>query len=771
VVRRLAFAVVLACTGRLGAAQAPAADADTSAGAPVGVERAPRRGADGRPEVAASRVEGRIRLDGALDEPTWRRAEVAGGFVQSEPRQGEAATERTEVRVAYDDVNLYVAAYLHDAAGARPVVNDVRKDFREEDQDDFEVLLDTFDDRRNAYVFITNAAGARADRQVANEGREVNGSWDAAWDVRTRRVADGWTLEMAIPFRALRYQTGADRAWGINFSRRIRRKNEVAFWAPVPRSFNLYRVSLAGRLVGLSTAGAGRDLRVKPYAAERAVRDVGGARYAESHDVGADIKYGVTAGLTLDVSLNPDFAQAEADEQQVNLTQFSQFFPEKREFFLENSGIFYVGDAARNNRVQLAPTPDEDLLLFFSRRIGLTPDGREIPIAGGARLTGKAGDWRVGALTMQTRESPVAPSENYAVVRLRRNLSTGTDVGVIAMNREVTGWGGLVRDTAARRVRPGYNRVGGADANVRVAGKLDWNSYLVGTATPGVDGGQYAARSSLNWEGNFFHGKGGVLQIGDGFRDDFAFYRRTGVRKWFTDIGVRPRPRALQRRGVREMHPHIVWNYYEDLAGRMVAKDLHSGYTFFMNDGAYAELSVNPAFQRIESPFRINRGVPAIPAGGYSWTTWQLRGQTDPSRPVTAAFTLVEGGLWSGTQRTANTTVTVRPSYRFRVAAGVQRTNATLARPAGWTAEAAPEFTATLWTARGSYSFNTNMFVDGLSQYDPSQKALNTNVRFNLIHHPLSDLYVVYNEQRVSTPESPVPGRSLIVKFTQMLAF
>ncbi|MGE0440677.1 MAG: DUF5916 domain-containing protein [Gemmatimonadales bacterium] len=707
-----------------------------------------------RPTITAVAAAEPVRLDGVLDDAVWRGAQPVSGFVQSEPSEGRPSSEKTEVWVAFDRRNLYIAAYLHDGDPAALITNDIKKDFKEEDQDDFEVLLDTFGDRQNGYVFITNVAGAKSDKQVANEGREVNASWDAVWSVETRRVEDGWTLEMAIPFRSLRFDPASGRPWGVNFSRRIRRRNEVTFWAPVPRSFNLTRVSLAGDLTGLDLGRSGRNLRIKPYVAGRTVRETGLPGFDQAGDAGLDVKAGIGSGLTLDATFNPDFAQVEADEQQVNLTQFSQFFPEKREFFLENSGIFYVGDAARNNRVTTAPTPDEDLLLFFSRRIGLDPSGRTIAIPAGVRLTGKAGGFTVGALSMQTKGSTANRPTNYGVFRLRRSFRSGSDFGVTLLNRQATDVG------------DDFNRVVSADANIRFFGRLDWNSYLVGTDAPGTARGQYAWRTSLNYESNFFHGKAGVLQIGEGFRDDLGYYRRTAARKYLFDIGIRPRPEWLKQRGVREDHPHIVWDFYEDLAGRSIAYKMHTGNTFFMSNGAFWELSVNPARQVITAPFQISPDVDPIPAGRYDWTEYMLYGSSDPSRVVSLSLRAILGGLWSGTQKTVSSTLTLRPNYRFRMTAGLTRTSADLDRPAD-------HFTATLLTARANYSFSTGMFLDALTQYDPERHLFNANVRFNLIHHPLSDLFIVFNEQRLTPPDQPdlVPGRSVIVKFTQMLAF
>jgi hypothetical protein len=722
----------------------------------TGQQAPPHRGPTERPRIEASRAGEGVRVDGSLDDEVWARARPVSDFVQAEPREGQPASERTEVWVAYDDENLYVGAYLHDAAADRLVVTDIKKDFTETEQDAFSVILDTFHDRRNGYLFSTNPEGARADQQVANEGREINQSWDAIWRVSSQRVDDGWTTEMAIPFRALRFDEGPDRPWGINFRRRIRRKNEIAYWSPVPRSYELTRLSLAGDLFGLPHASGGRDLRVKPYVLGAEVRATGVEDYETRREAGVDLKARLLDAFTLDLTLNPDFAQVEADVQQVNLSQFSQFFPEKREFFLENSGLFYVGDAARNNRINAVPTPDEDLLLFFSRRVGVADDGRAIPIVAGGRLTGRVGGTNLGAIAMRTDEVGGMPGSDYAVLRVRQNVFAGSDVGGIFMSRDAR--------QAVPDVGDDYNRVFGADANLRFLGDVDWNTYLLGTESPDVDQGQYAWRTSLNREGNFVHVKLGAMQLGENFRDDLGFYRRTGVRKYFVDFGLRPRPEAMRRRGVREMHPHIVWSYYEDLSGRIVAKNLHSGYTFFMNDGAFWELSVNPAFERIEEPFRISPDIDPIPAGSYGWATYQFRGSSDPSRRVSAGLTGILGGLWSGTQRTLNADVTLRPSHRFFVEARLQRTHGELDLPDA-------DFTKTFWTFRSNYSFNTNMFIDALVQYDPGSELLNTNVRFNLIHHPLSDLFIVFNEQRFATGEDIPPGRGLTIKATQMVAF
>jgi len=730
------------------------AGTQASAQAVVPITATGQRHAEAARRLTAIAAEAPIKLDGVLDDAIWKRAAVANGFTQSEPATGKPATENTEVRVAFDANFLYVGAYLHDREPGKLIINDIKKDFAEVDQDDFEVILDTYHDRRNGYLFITNAAGAKADRQVAGEGREVNGSWDAVWDVRTQIVADGWTVEMAIPLRALRFEPGVS-TWGINFARRIRRKNEIDTWTPIPREYNVMRVSLAGELDGVHTERAPRDLRLKPYVLGRSVRAIGIKPFTTTGDAGADFKSALTRSLTLDLTVNPDFAQAEADEQTVNLTQFTTFFPEKREFFLENSGTFYVGDAIRTNILSAPLTADEDLLLFNSRRVGLTADGTPMTIPVGGRLTGTIGGLGIGGLLMRTEREGTTPGSLYSALRLKRNLAPGSDIGVFAYGRD--------GETAAA----GQNHVAGVDANVRFAGKVDWNSYIVGSNTPGKSKGQYAWRTSFTYEAPFVHVKAAALELGEGFQDDLGYYRRTSVRKYFLDAGLRPRPAWWQEHGVRELHPHVTWNYYEDLAGQTIGKNLHNGQTWFFSDGAYTEISANMKFDILKDSLRLNRGntkAQRLAPGGYNWTEWQWLYVTNASRPVSLNVTGITGGLWSGSQNTLRATMTLKPTYHFRLSAGVQTSSITLDKPA-------QKFATTLWTGRANYSFTTKMFLDALTQYDAAIHQFNANVRFNVIHHPLSDLFIVYNEQRFTTPDAPVPGRSLVVKFTQMLAF
>ena len=709
---------------------------------------------DGRRIVGAVEARAPIVVDGALDEEVWRIAQPAADFLQAEPHEGDAASEPTEVRLAFDRDALYIGVVCHDREPSALIVNDIRKDFVAGEQDSFEVILDTFADRRNGFVFVVNPLGAKSDAQIANEGRDVNTSWDAVWSVATKRDAAGWSAEIRIPFKTLRFERGADRIWGVNFSRRIRRKNEIDYWSPVPRVYNLYRAGLGGTLTGLPDASQGHNLRLKPWIAADSTRPIGGSGFIRDQHVGIDVKYGVTPSLTLDVTAKPDFAQAEADEQQVNLTQFSLFYPEKREFFLENSGMFYFGDIPRESRLgtqRFAP-PEEEVLLFFSRRIGLSNTGDPIPIAAGGRLTGRVGRTGVGLMTIQTESTATRAGDNYTVLRGRRDILRNSDIGGILLSRESAG------GSADR------NEVAGVDANFRFMRALSINGFLSKSFTPGRDGGEMAGKGSIVWNDNSLHAQYSLLSIGDNFRDDIGFIKRTGVRKHFVDFGVRKRYEWWRKIGVRELHPHTRYNIYTDPSNQKVSHTNHIAMAWFLETGGYLEVQWNPRFERIITPFQIRRDQSFAP-GAYGWNEYVFELETNHSRKVSGSALITMGGFWTGTQKTTKVGVLFRPSYHLTFDTAIQRSDIDLPFPMH-------AFVTNLATSRIGYAFNTRTFLDTLLQYNTDLKQFSANVRLDLIHRPLSDLFVVYNEQQLTDQPTLVnTGRGLIVKYTHMLAF
>lgn len=706
---------------------------------------------DGRRQVTAVQTATPVTVDGALDDEVWSRATPATGFIQADPLEGQPASEATEVRLAYDADYLYLGVLCRDTTPAGIVVNDIRKDFATGSQDTFDVLLDTFGDHRNGFVFSTNAEGAKADTQMANEGRDVNPNWDAVWWVAATTTAEGWTAEFRIPFKTLRFEAGDGHTWGVNFARRVRRKNEVSYWSPVTRAFNIYRASAAGTLTGLPPLRPGRNMRIKPFLVGGAVRAVGEPEFGGDFSGGVDFKAGITPSLTFDATVNPDFAQAEADEQQVNLTQFSLFFPEKREFFLENSGIFYFGDIPRNKRQasRFSP-PEEDLLLFFSRRIGLTASGAQQPLYGGVRLTGRAGAYGLGFMTMQSEADGGLPGNNYTVARVRRDIFKSSDLGAIVLSREPAG------DSSD------FNHVAGIDANFRFFKNLSINSFAARSSSPGETRNENSAKVAIGWEDSLKRMGMSIMTIGEGFKDDIGFVRRVGVTRTFFDLAFLPQPESLRKRGIRQLQPHARMFSYYDPGGELVTRNAHAALQVTWNTGAFAEYAIEPRIEAINKAFMIYPGVP-IPAGRYDWTQHLFVYEGDHSKAFSGSGRFTAGSFWSGSQRTAQISLLYRPTYRMLFDFGMQISNIELQLPKA-------EFTTTLANLRVGYSFSSNMFLDTLVQYRNDVKQFSANVRFNLIHRPLSDFFIVYNESQF-TDATTTAGRGVVVKYTQMFAF
>ena len=439
------------------------------------------------------------RIDGRLEDAMWATAEPFTDFIQNEPRDGQPASERTEVRVLFDNEALYIAAEMRDARPEGIVLGESRRDASLDDSDAFLVVLDTFRDQQNGFLFGTNPNGIEYDGQISREGsggvggggRQQAGSgggfnlnWDGSWEIATSRDTAGWYAEFRIPFSTLRYGGARTQEWGINFARQIRRRNETAFWSPIPRQFDLYRVSLAGALQGIEPPGR-RLFTVTPYVLASAERDFfppesRGTEYP--FEVGGDAKLGITPSLTLDFTLNTDFAQVEVDEQQVNLTRFNLFFPEKRPFFLENAGVFAVG----------TPQTSE---LFFSRRIGIARNGEVVPIVGGGRMTGKLNGFDIGLLNIQTGEvEGLQPANNYTVARALRELGNRSRIGAIFVNRSATS--DLADPAAAALQTEAYNRTFGVDGRLGIGSALTLDAYAAATQTPGLEGREYAYKSA-----------------------------------------------------------------------------------------------------------------------------------------------------------------------------------------------------------------------------------------------------------------------------------
>jgi len=717
-------------------------------------------------KLDAKRASGEIVIDGVLDEAAWKDAPIATNFIQNDPREGEPATFETEVRVLYDDENFYFGAFAHDPDPEQIIVNDLTRDFNSRAGDAFSVILDTFHDERNGFMFITSPSGAKFDAQFVNEGREFNLDWDGVWHVKSRTTEDGWVAEIAIPFKTLRFGDADRQTWGVNFLRRNRRLNEDSFWAPVPRIHNGTRVSLAGTIENLEGLRPRRDIKVTPYAKGDITKE-SGLDTDGNVEAGVDAKIAVGSGLRLDLTVNTDFSQVEADVQQINLTRFSLFFPEKRDFFLENSGIFRFGpptnprlstfqatfgSVAAPSNLRGGQSRGNDLLLFFSRRIGLSDEGQPIPVIGGGRFTGRVGAYEMGFLNIQTGEEPslageslAANGDNFTVARVRRNIFGNSDIGVMFINR-------------ANMMSDHFNRAFGLDANFRLSPEIDINGYATKTSTKDVSGDDFAGRAAWSYNGRLWQFSNAFSTLQDNFNPEVGFAPRIGVKRSSAFVGYHYRP-SWGGNFLREINPHFEFEYFTDQQNVVVSRYFNAHFSFQMQNGGFLEAGLNTNLEQPQEDFPIHPDV-TIPPGFYTFNEVFAMLFTDTSRVFSGNARVSTGDFYSGTRDSLSLGLVVKLGAKFTGQVGWTYNDIALVEGA---------FTTHLLTSRFAYNFSTNMFLNGLVQYNNISNEWSANIRFNLIHRPLSDFFLVYNDLR--DENGVVKDRAFIAKYTYMFAF
>lgn len=702
--------------------------------------------------VTATFTESKIIIDGELNEPAWQTAGLATDFIQKDPSEGKPASERTEVRILYDHENLYFGFYCYDRTPGEIIIRDITRDFDLPQQDDAGIILDTFNDRRTGFGMGTTPGGGQHDLQVLDETRDVNRNWDAVWYVKTRVQKDGWTAEFAIPFKTLRFSKEEDPVWGIQFFRRIRRRNEISYWTAIPRRYSGWLVSFSGELRGLKGIQQGRNLKVKPYLLAGAKKfESRGTGTQSKLDGGVDVKYGLTPGLTLDLTLNTDFSQVEADTQQTNLTRFPLFFPEKREFFLENAGIFQLGETYAAGVAR-----SQEVLPFFSRRIGLAGDRDLIPIPmlGGARLTGRAGPYYLAFLDMQTRSEGAVPANNFAVGRIRRDFLSNSDLGGMFINRQSK--------------RPNdYNRLIGGDVNIRFSQDLKIGAVLAKTETPGLLGDDGFRKVEVLGQTDLVRFIGSYLDIQKNFKPEVGFVRRPGRKILHNEFGLRPQFSRDTRLGsfIRNIFALVISDYAMLSAGDTETKLLRSQFRIDFQNGSNFQTEYIQNFERLSGSFGIRKpsdGRPgiSIPKGDYRYNEFLVSYSSNQSRLLSGTVQYRKGDFYSGNKRTVILGAKFQPGYHFSSNVNFERNDIKLQEGS---------FSTDLANWEINYAFNPKMFLSALIQYSSAENQISSNIRFRLIHRPLSDLFVVYNEVR--NTQSQQSDHQISLKYTHLFNF
>ncbi len=716
------------------------------------VDITPSRETESR-EGRAAPVQAAPTIDGRLMEEIWAAGELYEGFIQRELREGEPVSERTEVRILTDGEALYVGAWLYDREPGGIILGDKVRDVTLTNSDYFGFIVDTYFDRQNGFIFATTPSGIEYDGQVVKEGEGggvfqqgqtrvqagsmggFNLNWDASWTVATSVDSLGWYAEFRIPFATLRYAGGGEQTWGLNLVRGIRRKNEESFWSFIPRQFNLMRLSRAGTLLGVQVPMR-RVATVTPYVLGGTARNYlnPNSKFDPTGEWGADVKYGLTSSLTLDLTYNTDFAQVEVDEQRTNLTRFPLFFPEKRPFFLENAGVFSAG------------TP-QAVELFFTRRIGIDPFGSPVPILGGGRITGRVGGTTVGLLQIFTDE--VAGSQaatSYSVGRLTRELGRRSRIGLIGVQKESSG-------------PDNHSRTFGADGRVGLgdAWTFDWWGGM--TDTPGRDGNDFGFSARAGYQTDKWTNAVRYLQVGEDFNPEVGFLNRTGGYRFF-DVAVMRLVRNERLKWLRQWNPHVNYRGYFDLQGNHQSGQVHLDFTEVeFSDGGRFGPELNYYHEGLRDTFDIAPNV-QLPPGQYDWAALGWDFTTNPSAPLSISGRSEMGPLYNGSRLGGNATLTWRQGASLTTSLVADYQDVELEQGS---------FIRSLIGVRLAYFFTPRVLLQSLTQYSNQARVWTANVRFGWLNTAGTGLFIVLNEGREANaffdwvqPQT----RSFIVKYT-----
>jgi len=688
-------------------------------------------------------------IDGdVLNDPAWDGVEAITGFTQIRPNEGQPATQRTEVFVGFTDSSMHVAVVAYDDDPSGILATDSRRDSSLDDTDAFLFIVDGLLDRQNGFVFGTNPAGIEFDGQVVKEasgrfsagGGGFNKNWDGSWTVRTQTGDFGWSAEFDIPLRTLRFGTADEQSWGFNFQRNIRRNYEVAFWAPLDRQRNLYRVSDAGTIEGIRVPRQ-RNLQITPYVLGQSQDGGDLIEREDDAEFGVDLKYSITPSLTLDATYNTDFAQVEADDQQVNLDRFSLFFPEKRPFFLENAGQFSVGNS-------------REVELFFSRRIGISDDGDQIPIEGGLRLSGKLGSTtNIGLLHMESEAvDGIAPGNKFSVARINQELPNRSGIGFLLVDRQGDGSYLTPNDLDE-------NQTYAVDGRWGIGENLQLQAWVAKTETPGLDGDDEAfslkaGYESESWAYNLEHS-----EIGGDFNPEVGFLARTEYEKDSIFVMYKYRPDDLW--GLLELRPHIRYQEYRDaVSGSKESGHWHVDNHWEYKNGYLFETGGNFSYERVQDPFEIVPDV-TIPTGVYEEGEVAFVMRTNQAAPLSLYVRTTMGGAWGGDKFHISPTVRYRIGETFSSELSYNYNKFDLPYQNG-------DFSATLARLRLSYSFTPSILLQALVQHNNVSDRLSTNIRFSWLQSANSGFFVVYNEVDESGLGAPPRGKEFIIKYSRI---
>lgn len=672
--------------------------------------------------IQAFKTHEHIVLDGVLNEPDWQKAQFIHNFTQRELKEGQPATEKTRVAVLFDDKTLYIGVWCYDDATDKLIVRSVKRDFDFDNDDNFKIILDTYGDKRNGYLFVTNPFGARFDAMVINNGQKENEDWNGVWNVKTKVTHNGWFAEFEIPFSTLRFRVHNKQAWGVNFERDIRRKREEVLWQGWSRNARIEQVTRAGTLTGIHDVSKTTLIELKPYGIT-GIQLSKGDKPLTTGNIGGDINYLITPTIKLNLTVNTDFAQVESDRIQVNLTRFSLYYPEKREFFLEGKNYFDF-----NMGYSIRP--------FYSRRIGIAPDRSPVPIIGGVRLMGKTGRTTLAGLSIQTSREDSLPSTQYSVLRWRQDVGKNSSIGIIGVGKFLPGRKNLVYGTdflySTSELKGGRNLSAG--------GSIAQSYTSDGVRKKGT--AQYLFVEYPNDKLDF---SAVWNRSGEGFNPETGFLRRKNYQMYSMDMHIKPRPVWLP--WIRRLvFKPFDFNYYIDDA----TKKMQSLWTefrplgFTTKSGEFFEFNIQRKGENLTRDFEIHNGI-IIPVGEYWFTDWELQFETFQGRPLYGATFVNWGGFYNGHRTVWENEVSLKINRYVVVRADYSRNDISL--PGG-------SFVVHEMGGRLDVAVNPDLFGSLFGQWNNEDNEILLNFRINWIPKPGTNFYFVVNQMYDTSGDS-----------------
>lgn len=674
--------------------------------------------------AVATRVDDAPKLDGTLADPLWNLATPISDFRQREPNEGLPATETTEVRILYTRSEIFFGILCRDRKPNGIVATQLRRDVTQELDDYFEIVVDSRFDRRNGYVFQVNPLGTQRDALITDEQHsdsdDGDPGWDGVWVSEARITEEGWTATVGIPFSTMNFMASSDVVWGINFKRFVRRKNEEDLWAAWRRTFGTAKISQAGTLRGITDIGSGRLFIVKPYGLvgfNHLPSDANSAGLTPGssgiYTGGVDVKIGIRSNIVANLTGNTDFADSDVDVQRFNLTPYQLFYPEKRQFFLENSGVFNFGVGGENDQ------------LFFSRQIGIDPiSGQQVPINGGAKVTGTAAGFEFGVMDVNTRHSGPNPYANFAVGRVKYSLGGGSYIGAMGIDKR----SGNPDDP--------FNETAGVDARFILFKNLALNGFATETRSPGVSSGQTDIGGGASYRSNWFDFFYDHRTIGAQFNPEVGFLERPDCQCDYLDSAFKYRPKIL---GIREVQLEGFFFHGPTLQGEVESQQWQTTFRAEFHNGSYTDDDIIEAdAQRLTEPFNIYKNV-YIPVGVYNWARHQLTYGSPQDKRWTIGFYERWGGYYNGRLNEFRIRSSYRRSERLSFTFSEQWNRFLLPIENG-------NFSVLFGALETDYAFSRFLSLSTVLQMDTSNaQAATANVRLRWNYRPDSDLYVIYN--------------------------